>query len=62
MEKVIAKRRKALGLSQQALANTLGVSQATVAMWETGDRRPRTSELPKLAQVLECTIDELFGV
>lgn len=60
MEKVIAARRNAMGLSQQKLAEELGVSQSTVAMWETGDRRPRSTQLPKLAQVLGCTIDELF--
>lgn len=60
MEKIIAARRNALGLSQQELAEELGVSQSAVAMWETGKRKPRSGELPKLAQVLGCTIDELF--
>jgi transcriptional regulator with XRE-family HTH domain len=39
----LRKGREALGLSQQALADELGVSRVTVARWESGER-----EIPPL--------------
>ena len=38
----------------------LNVLQSTVAMWESGDNTPRTEKLPELAEILKCTIDDLF--
>src|ERR1043166_1021238 len=35
----LARRRRALGLSQQALGNALGVPRNTVARWERGDTK-----------------------
>lgn len=61
MKKVITDRRAAMGITQRELAQMLGISQSTVAMWETGERSPKIHMIPKLAQVLGCTIDELFG-
>jgi prephenate dehydratase len=45
--------RLAVGLSQQALADRLGVSQSTVALWETGKTAPRRAILPRLAALLK---------
>src|SRR4051812_5541841 len=42
-------RRKALGLTQAALADVLGVSANTVARWERGDMRIRNPELVHIA-------------
>ena len=56
----IREKRENKGLSQQKLAEALGVKQTTVSMWETGNNVPETRILPQLAQVLGCTIDELF--
>ena len=53
--------RKKAGLTQAGLAEALGVTQACVAMWETGKALPNSDKLPKLAEVLGCTIDELYG-
>lgn len=44
----IASRRKALGLSQRALARDLGVHQSTVSRWERAQRRPCGRNLAKL--------------
>lgn len=52
-------RRKA-GLSQKELASSCGVSQAIISQWEKEIALPRTRQLPQLAEVLGCTIDELF--
>ena len=56
----IKKTREKVGLTQQELANELGIAQSTVAMWETQNSLPRTDKLPTLAKVLGCTIDELL--
>ena len=52
--------RIALGMTQSELAAKMGVSQATIGMWETGDRMPRASKLQKLAEILGCTVSDLF--
>ena len=52
--------REKKGITQQELATALGVSQSTVAMWETNNSLPRTDKLPAIAKVLGCTIDELL--
>lgn len=48
------------GLSQEQLARLMGTTQAAVAMWETGARMPRADKLPKLAEVLGCTVADLY--
>lgn len=58
--KRLRKIRKEMNLRQSDLAEMLGVSHATVGFWETGKAHPRASMLPKLAKVLNCTIDELL--
>ena len=56
----IKKAREKAGFTQQNLADELGVSQSTVATWETQKSLPRTDKLPALAKILGCTIDELL--
>ena len=58
--KIIAHKRTRLGLSQAELAKKLGVSQAAVSLWELGSASPNSSLLLKLADALECTVDELL--
>ncbi len=53
--------RKKKGLTQIETARLLGVGQSSVSMWEKGESTPRADLLPKIADVLGCTIDELFG-
>lgn len=45
--------RKQLGLSQQELANELGVRQQTVSEWETGVYRPRGASVRMIGIVAE---------
>lgn len=47
--------RIAAGFSQKDLAARVGVSQSTVALWETGRTAPRRGLMPKLAGVLKLT-------
>ena len=58
----VADARKARNLTQQDLADHLGVAQQTYAQYESGIRRIPASMLPKLAHHLGLTLDELMGV
>lgn len=49
----LAARRDTQGLSQQALANRIGVRQSAVGNWESGTRIPRWPELRALAHALD---------
>ena len=53
--------RKRLGLSQEALAERIGVSRQAVSKWETGDAEPEISKLRSLAQVFGVTTDWLLS-
>lgn len=52
--------RQARGISQQAFANQLGVDRSTVTKWETGRAEPRCAIVPRIAEALHCSIDELY--
>lgn len=53
--------RRASGVTQADLARMMGVTQSVIAQWERGASMPSSAKLPELADVLHCTIDELFG-
>ena len=59
-EKIIYCRKKAM-LTQETLAEKLGVSRQAVSKWETGDAIPDTSNLSALAKVLGTTVDWLLS-
>ena len=56
----IAKFRKAKGMTQEDLANQLGVSSQAVSKWENDASCPDISLLPQLSKVLGVTADELL--
>ena len=56
----IKKLRQARGLTQVELAEAIGVSQVTVSDWERRGIMPKADKLPKIAEVLGCSIDELY--
>ena len=56
----ITKYRKMKGLTQEALAEQLGVSSQAVSKWENDASCPDISLLPKLCSVLGITTDELL--
>ena len=58
----LAELREAAGLTQQTLAERLGVHQSNIAFWERWDKPPRGEVLPKLADALGVSIDTLLGV
>lgn len=60
----MVKRRKELRLTQEALAEALGVEQPTISGWESGRREPENiARFQQLASVLKCDPSWLvFGV
>lgn len=56
----ISEFRKAKGLTQEALANLMGVSSQAVSKWETDASCPDISALPQLCRILGITADELL--
>lgn len=56
----IAKYRKGKGLTQEALANQMGVSSQAVSKWETDASCPDITALPQLCRILGITTDELL--
>lgn len=53
----IRKIRRSQDITQEQLASGVGVSQQAVAAWERGLSSPRAELLPKLADILGCTVD-----
>lgn len=66
MEQTLGKRivqnRKRLGLTQDALAEKLGVTAQAVSKWENDQSCPDITMLPKLAEIFGTTTDVLLGV
>ena len=52
--------RAAKGLSQQALADLVGVSRQTVNAMEQGDYNPTIKLCVAICRALDRTLDELF--
>lgn len=59
-EKIFSCRRR-LGLSQEQLAERLGVSRQAVSKWETGEAAPELGKLAQLAAVFGVTADWLLS-
>jgi transcriptional regulator with XRE-family HTH domain len=57
----ILKYRKKIGLSQDELAQKLGVTFQAVSKWENAKAAPDITFLPIMADVFECSIDDLFS-
>ncbi len=54
--------REAAGLTATELARKVGVTPAAVSRWESGLDVPSAARLPKLAETMGCSIDQLFGL
>jgi len=57
---IIMEKRKEKQVTQQELANFVGVSKASVSKWETGQTYPDITLLPLLAAYFDITIDSLL--
>ncbi|MFH9068068.1 helix-turn-helix transcriptional regulator [Streptomyces alboflavus] len=54
-----ARRRRAAGFTQEALAEALSVERSTVVRWESGRATPQPYLWPRLAALLKVSTDEL---
>lgn len=57
----LKKLRKANNLSQQQLAEKLGMSPSGIGMWEQNRRQPDNETLKKIAQLFDVSTDYLLG-
>lgn len=57
----VAARRKAMEMTQQQLAQVLGVTNKAVSKWERGLGLPDITALPELAAALGVSVDELLA-
>ena len=53
--------REAAGLTQQGLADIVGVHRVTLANWELGEHHPTLPVAITLARALGTTVEDLFG-
>ena len=51
--------RKSKKIGQVELARVLNVTQATISLYENGLRQPDISLIPKLAEILQCSIEDI---
>jgi transcriptional regulator with XRE-family HTH domain len=58
----LAARRKTVGLSQEGLAEILGVDRSTVVRWERADTEPQPWHRPQLADALKVSVEELAAL
>lgn len=62
LSSVLKQRRKELGLTLAQIADTMGVAEATVQRWESGNiKSVRQEKIGKLAEVLQVTPMTLMG-
>lgn len=59
--KFIAEKRREKNLTQEALAERLGVSNKTVSKWENGKSMPDYAVVEALCNELDITVAELLG-
>ena len=56
----IARMRKEKGMTQQELADKMGITGNAVSKWERDLSLPDTAALPRLAELFGLTVDELM--
>ena len=59
--KNLQKLRKQKSLTQEALAEAVGVARQTIAKWEAGESTPDLEISGRLASALEVTLDDLVN-
>ena len=62
MGKIIATLRKEKGMTQKELADQLGITDKAVSKWERDASFPDTATIPKLAEILGVSVEELLQV
>ncbi len=62
ISQTIKRLRKEAGLSQENLAELLGITPAAVSKWENGVTMPDISQIVPLTTIFHVTADELLGI
>lgn len=58
--KLMKECREDIGLTQQELADRLGLSQETISQYENGFRTPNVNVAKKIAEILEKPVEGIF--
>lgn len=53
--------RRRAGYTVAQLAERMGCTRGTIYFWEAGRCWPNAALLPRIAEILGCSIDELFA-
>lgn len=62
MGEIISTLRKEKGMTQKELADKLGITDKAVSKWERNVSFPDTATIPKLAEILGISVEELMNV
>ena len=62
LKDIILEKRKQKNMTQEQLAEQLGVARQTVSKWELGETLPDVENLKKMAILFEFSIDEALGL
>lgn len=54
-------QRKKMNLTQQQMADILGISKSTYCQYESGTRHPKIEMIKQIASYLQISTDELLG-
>lgn len=61
MGEIISTLRKEKGMTQKELADLLNITDKAVSKWERDIAFPDTATIPKLAEILEASVEELMN-
>ena len=61
MGEIISTRRKEKGMTQKQLADMLNITDKAVSKWERDIAWPDTQTIPKLAEILGVSVEELMN-
>jgi len=57
----LAALRREAGLSQKELAEKIGVAASNIGFWELHDKPPRSDLLPRIAEALGASVEDILG-
>jgi len=60
MGEIISTLRKEKGMTQKEIADKLGITDKAVSKWERDIAFPDTATIPKLAEILDISVEELM--
>ena len=58
----LSSRRRLMGLTQEEMADRIGVSKSAIGKWETDGGLPDRDNLKKISEVMNVSVDELHRI